>query len=70
MERIQVGDRVIVNIDSGFIQLENVEGVIVYIDERHLFDHWTMPIQVQLPNSYDENGHTVLRCNLKEVRPV
>jgi hypothetical protein len=67
---VRVGDKVLVTINSGFIQLENVEGVIVYIDERHLFEHWTFPIQVELPNAYDENGHTVLRCSLKEVRPT
>jgi hypothetical protein len=70
MERIQVGDKVLVTINSGFIQLENVEGTIVHIDERHLFDHWTYPIQVEFPNAYDDSGQTVLRCSLKEVRPT
>jgi hypothetical protein len=67
---IKEGDKVLVNINSGFVQLENAEGVVVHIDKRHMYDHWTYPIQVKFPNAYDENGQTVLRCNLKEVTVI
>jgi hypothetical protein len=65
----KVGDKVLVTINAGFIQLENAPATIVHIDERHIYDHWTMPIQVELPNSYDDSGQTVLRVNLKELSP-
>jgi hypothetical protein len=67
MKQFEVGDKVFVNVEHGFIQLKNAPAKIVYIDQKHIFDHWTFPIQVELPNEYDENGHTMLRVSLKEI---
>jgi hypothetical protein len=64
---IQVGDKVLVTVSCGWLQLKDAPAKVTHIDSKLLFDHWTYPIQVELPNAYDENGQTILRVNLKEI---
>jgi hypothetical protein len=65
----KVGDKVLITVNHGFIQLEKAPAIIVYIDQSHLFENWSYPIQVELLNPYDDLGQTVLRVNLKELKP-
>lgn len=42
-------------------------GIIVYIDSVNLYNDWAYPIQIITDEPYDENGHKILRLNLKDI---
>lgn len=66
---LREGDRVLVNCQIEGKELKNAPATVVYIQKTELFKHENLPIQVVLDVAYDENEHTTIRLNLKEVFP-
>lgn len=62
------GDRVIVNIDAPAYRVKDALGTVTFVYKDALFLDEFCPIQIELDEPYEENGQTMIRATLKEVR--
>lgn len=65
MYKPQVGDRVVFT--GEFVQ---GTGIITFIDQPNLYNHWVSPIQLELDAPYDDSGQTMQRASLTEIAPL
>lgn len=64
---INIGQRVKVNVEAGAYKLKDAVGVVFDVNNKELYEHHMLPVQVELEKPYDEHGHRMLRVSLVEI---
>jgi hypothetical protein len=68
MKPFNVGDKVLVNVNSGAFQLKDAKGKIVFMDySSGIYRDEFCPVQVELEEPYGESKQRLLRVTVKEL---